>query len=171
MFQADDVVVYGNNGICKVTDVGTISLSGVDKQRKYYTLRPVYQSETVYYVPVENQKTNMRLVITKDEAEQLIEDIATMESAWIVNEKEREAQYKEALRSCDCRELIKIIKTLYQRKQLRIQDGKKVTTVDERYFHLAETQLYEELGYALGMAKEEVSAYITNHITQEKIGQ
>lgn len=171
MFQADDVVVYGNNGICKVTDVGTISLSGVDKQRKYYTLRPVYQSETVYYVPVENQKTNMRLIITKDEAEQLIEDIAAMESAWIVNEKEREAQYKEALRSCDCRELIKIIKTLYQRKQSRIQDGKKVTTVDERYFHLAETQLYEELGYALGMAKEEVSAYITNHITQEKTGQ
>lgn len=171
MFQADDVVVYGNNGICKVTAVGTLSLSGVDKQRQYYTLRPVYQSETVYYVPVENQKTNMRLVITKDEAEKLIEDIAVMESAWIVNEKEREAQYKEALRSCDCRELIKIIKTLYQRKQSRIQDGKKVTTVDERYFHLAEAQLYEELGYALGMKKEEVSTYITNHITQEKIEQ
>lgn len=171
MFQTDDVVVYGNNGICRVTDVGSISLSGVDKKRQYYTLRPVYQSETVYYVPVENQKTNMRLVITKDEAEKLIENIAEMESAWIVNEKEREAQYKNALRSCDCRELIKIIKILYQRKQSRIQDGKKVTTVDERYFHLAENQLYEELGFALGMAKEEVSTYITNRITKEKIEQ
>lgn len=171
MFQADDVVVYGNNGICKITDVGTISMSGVDNHRQYYTLRPVYQSETVFYVPVENMKTNIRLVITKDEAKKLIEDIADMESAWIVNEKERETQYKEALRSCDCRELIKIIKTLYQRKQSRIQDGKKVTTVDERYFHLAEAQLYEELGFALGMAKEEVGTYITNHITQERIEQ
>lgn len=168
MFQVNDVVVYGNHGICKVTDVGTLLVSGADKYKQYYTLHPVYQREAVFYVPVDNTKIMIRLALSKKEAEQLINDIEEMESAWIVNEKEREAQYKAALHSCDCRELIKIIKTLYERKQSRIQDGKKVTTVDERYFHLAEAQLYEELAYALEMKREEVGTYIANYISKEK---
>ena len=41
-----------------------------------------------------------------------------------------------------------------------IAQGKKATTVDERYFHAAEEQLYEELSIALDMPKEGMRAYI-----------
>lgn len=167
MFQVNDVVVYGNHGICRVMDIGRLSVSGADKHKQYYTLQPVYQRETVFYIPVDNTKIMLRLALSKSEAEGLVADIAQMESAWIVNEKERETQYKMALHSCDCRELIKVIKTLYERKQLRIQDGKKTTAVDEKYFHLAESQLYEELAFALGMEKDEVGRYIADYISKE----
>ena len=83
---------------------------------------------------------------------------------WILNEKAREVQFKEALHTCDCEELIKIIKTLYQRKQQRIESGKKVTVVDEKYFRQAEDKLYEELAFVLGMEKRDVSTYILNYM-------
>ena len=164
MFQVNDVIVYGKNGICRVEEIGTLSLSKVDRDRLYYTLRPIYQREAVIYVPVDNSKTIMRPVITKEEAQQLIDEIPEIQTVWIVNERERESQYKSALQTCDCRELVKIIKTLYQRKKTRIEDGKKVTVVDERYFKNAEDQLYGELAYVLNIDKSAVSSYITDSI-------
>lgn len=160
----NDLIVYGNHGVCKVEDVGTLSISMADKQKQYYTLRPVYQRESVIYAPVDNNKTIMRFVLSKEEVEDLIQDIPNIESVWIGNEREREVQYRAALQTCDCRELVKIIKTLYQRKKLRIQDGKKVTVVDEKYFRQAEDKLYEELAFVLGMEKRDVSTYILNYM-------
>lgn len=74
----------------------------------------------------------------------------------VENEREREVCYKEILGSCDCKELIRIIKTLYLRNQSSLESGKKTTAVDERYFHLAEEQLYEEFSFVLGKSKDEI---------------
>ena len=48
-----------------------------------------------------------------------------------------------------------MIKCIYDRKQLRISKGKKMTATDERYMHMAEDALYLELGTALNMDKEQ----------------
>lgn len=53
-----------------------------------------------------------------------------------------------------------MIKTLYERKRERVQSGRKVPVIDERYFHQAEEQLYGELAVVLQIPKEEVSSYI-----------
>ena len=127
-------------------------------------MKPVYHKESAVYAPVENRKIIMRPVITKEEAELLIRRIPEIETVWILNEKAREVQFKEALHTCDCEELIKIIKTLYQRKQQRIESGKKVTVVDEKYFRQAEDKLYEELAFVLGMEKRDVNTYISNYM-------
>ncbi len=165
MYNINDMVVYGNQGVCEVVNVGTLSMSMVDKKKKYYTLRPFYHRDAAVYVPVDNVTAVMRPVISKTEAEQLIEKIPDIDYAWITNEQERETQYKDALKTCDCEELVKIIKTLFRRKKTRIDEGKKVTVVDERYFKQAENQLYEELAYALGIDKNEVAAHITKTIS------
>lgn len=162
MFQVNDTVIYGNHGVCKITDIGTLSISMIDKNKQYYTLQPVYQQTAVIYAPVENPKTLMRPVISKEDAEALIKEIPEIDSVWIASEKEREHQYKAALQTCDCRELVKIIKTLYMRKAARIQNGKKVTAVDEKYFRLAEARLYEELAYVLDMDKTQIAPYISD---------
>lgn len=41
------------------------------------------------------------------------------------DEKKREEAYRNAIHSCDARELVKIIKTIYLRRQSRIEEGKK----------------------------------------------
>lgn len=164
MFQVNDIVVYGRHGVCKITDIGTISMSMADRRKLYYTLKPLFGHDAVIYVPVDHEGSVMRSVMTREEAKELIGEIPDIECVWIANEREREAQYKEALRTCDGRELVKIIKLLYQRKQARVRQGKKMTSVDERYFHQAQERLYEELGYALDITKENVESYITDNI-------
>lgn len=167
MFQVNDVVIYGHHGVCEVVEIGTLKMPMADKEKMYYTLRPVYHRESAVYAPVENRKIVMRPVITKEEAEDLIKRIPTIETVWIVNEKAREIQFKEALHTCDCEELIKVIKTLYHRKRQRIESGKKVTVVDEKYFRQAEDKLYEELAYVLEMEKNQMGSYISRQM--EKI--
>lgn len=166
MFEVDDFIIYGNHGVCKVENIGTVSLPIVDKNKVYYTLRPIYKNEAVVYAPVENPKAVMRPVLSKKEADDLIQEIPQLDSVWIQNEKEREVQYKAALKSCDCRELIRIIKTLYDRKMDRIRDGKKVTVVDERYFRQAEDQLYGELAFAMKMERGQMGDYLVERISK-----
>lgn len=169
MFQVNDVVIYGHHGVCEITDIGTLEMPMADKKKLYYTLRPVYHKDSSVYAPVENRRIIMRPVISKETAEELIQHIPEIETVWIVNEKAREIQFKEALQTCDCEELVKIIKTLYQRKQQRLESGKKVTVVDEKYFRQAEEKLYEELAFVLGMEKNKVGQYISAHMEEMEV--
>ena len=56
MFQAGDVIVCGSHGVCRVEKVGPLSSSVADKDRIYYTLRPLYERGSVVFTPVDNQK-------------------------------------------------------------------------------------------------------------------
>ena len=156
MFQVDEIIVYGKQGVCKIVAKGKLDMSMIDKNKEYYTLVPCKEKKSVIYAPVENNKTVMRHVLTPEEVNSLLKEIPTLKEIGVENERERESCYKEILRSCNCRELIRILKTLYLRKQSRIENGKKITAVDERYFHLAEEQLYGELSFVLGKTKDEI---------------
>lgn len=164
MFEIGDYIIYGNQGVCKVEDIGPMNMGGIKTERLYYTLLPIYISGSKVYTPTDNEKVILRAVISKDEAKQLLEEIPELEQIDVLDEKSREQLYKDALASCDCRELVKIIKTLYLRRQERLEDGKKVTAVDERYFKMAEDSLYGELAIALDMEREKVESYMTDFL-------
>lgn len=104
----------------------------------------------------------MRPVITEQEAEELIMMIPTIDEPWINNERERERNYKEVIKSNKPEKLIGIIKLIYQRKKLRQEQGKKTTIVDKQYFDKAENLLYSELELALGKSREEIYDQIKN---------
>lgn len=170
MFEIGTCIICGQHGVCKVEAIGPLKLFESSKEREYYTLSPLYSKGGVTYVPADSDKIVMREIISKDEAEKLIEEMDGMEELWIENEKRREDVFKKSLRSCDYREWVRIIKTLYARKQRRIAQGKKVTASDERYLKAAEDSLYGELAVALGMQKREVENYIISRIcAKEKI--
>ena len=57
-----------------------------------------------------------------------------------------------------------IIKTLYLRKVERVGAGKKITTIDERYFKLAENYLHGELALALQVDKDDINQIIIENI-------
>lgn len=164
MYKVDDLVVYGKNGVCRVVKIGTLAIPMADSDKKYYTLEPVYQHEEVIYAPVENCKIAMRPIMSKDEAKALIDEMPDIDIISCDNDREREMQYKSVLQACDSRELVRVIKDLYMRKEKRLLEGKKATVIDERYFKQAEEQLYGELAYALEMNKDEVGPYISDYI-------
>ncbi len=156
MFEIGDFIVYGNMGVCTVDEIGPLDSPLIPKDKLYYTLVPHYTNGSRIFTPIDNKKVIMRPIISKDEALELLDDIAKIDSLDITNEKGREAKYKEVFATCDCRELIKIIKTIYERKEKRQEEGKKLTVADEKYIRLAEDSLYGELAIPLDMDVEEV---------------
>ena len=166
MFGKGDYVIYGMSGVCRVEDITTMEMEGIPGDRLYYVLIPSGQKGGKIFTPVEGQKTLMRKIMSREEAVRLIDQIPKIGELWITDEKKREEQYKECMRSCDCSQWIQIIKTLYLRKQERSAQGKKITSTDERYLRMAEDYLYSELEIPLGIPKADMEAYITERIVQ-----
>ena len=164
MFKVGDYVICGNKGVCSVENITTLSISGVDKERMYYILKPLYMNGSTVYVPVDSAGESMRKVLEREEAPRLIAAIPDIPLLVISNDKLTEQTYRECIRTNDCQELVKIIKTIRQRKQKRIQAGRKVTAVDAKYFHIAEDNLYGELAVALDIDRNEVENYIADAI-------
>lgn len=160
MFEAGDFVVYGNKGVCQIIKVGPVDIPGVSKEKLYYTMTQVYLKGSTIFTPVDSDKIVMRKILTKKEADELINNMQSMELDWSKDDKEREKEYTEALRTGDSRTLFKMIIALYRRKEKRMADGKKATSTDERFFRAAEDILYGELAIPLGISKEEVRDYI-----------
>lgn len=160
-------MVHGNSGVCRVEAIQTMDGIGADQKRTYYTLVPVYASGSKLFVPTDGKKVITRSVMTKKEAKKLLEDWDKIETLWVENDKKREEVYKEALRSCDSRQWVKLIKTSYQRNQARIKKGKKATTSDERYLHMAEDNLFGELAIPFKMTKGEAEDYFVAQIRGE----
>ena len=160
MFKIGDLIVYGNAGVCRVTEIGKSPLKGAPEDQEYYTLMPCYAEKSVIFTPCNNPKVVMRPIVTKEEANALISNIPMIAALEILEEKKREDCYKEIIRSCDPNKFISIIKTIYIRKQQRISEGKKATASDEKYFQLAEDKLYGELAIALEIEKSKVKEYI-----------
>ena len=133
-------------------------------EKEYYVLIPLDESTAKVFLPVDIAETKIRPAMNKNEAWQLIKEIKSVDEALVENEKERERIYKEAINSRDPKRLISIMKTLYVRRQARIEAGKKTTAVDERYFKLAENQLHSELAFSLGVKKTEVNQIIQQNI-------
>lgn len=152
--------MYGGTGVCEVLDVATIDYEGMPKDRLYYILHPYDKKSGKIFTPVDNKKTPMRRIISREEANELIDSISDMGNLWIADERMREKSYKECIKNSDCRQLSKIIKTLYLRKQERVAQGKKITALDERYLKLAEDILFSELSFSLEIPKDEMKEYI-----------
>ena len=165
MFEVGDYVIYGTNGVCQVEAVGKIASSIMDTKRIYYTLVPFYSKTGKIYVPADSEKVSIRKILSKEEALAFVEKIKDIEELWVADEKPRELTYKEAFRKHDCHEYVRIIKTIYFRREERIAEKKKLTATDERYFRMAEDQLYGELAVSLSMEKDEVKDYIFSRMS------
>lgn len=166
MFNVNDYIVYGNNGVCMIEDICMPPIvDGIDKDKKYYVLKPIYSKGNTIYTPVDT-KVVIRKIISKEETEQLIKSIPSIGMLLGSNDKVREEKCKTALRSCNYTEWIKVIKTISIRKQERISLGKKIGQIEDRLLHTAEEFLYGELAVPLEIPKEQVEDYIVKRIEQ-----
>ena len=163
-YETGDYVVKPGNGVCRVEDILHLDISGADKKQLYYLLIPIEDKNQKVYVPTHTADENFRKAMSEEEAWDFIERIPAIEELWVDNEKLRDRRYKEAVLSCVPEELVAIIKMTYLRKKKRTEQGKKSTVSDERYFRIAESYLYSELGFALNKNKDEVCRLIMDTV-------
>lgn len=167
LFEKGEYIVYGMTGVCLVKDIMEMSTDETSSDKLYYVLEPTSVNGNRIITPVEGNKNVMRRIMTSEEAYSLIDGIKEINQLWITDDKQREMIYKEALKTCDCREWVGIIKTLYWRKQDRMNRGKRLTEVDERYMKKAKENLYGELSIPLGIPVGQVEEFISARIDAE----
>ena len=165
MFQAGDLVVYGTTGVCRVESIDQPNTTGPDRHRKYYQLKPLYQ-DGVIYTPVENTKVSIRPVISREEAEHLIDLIPSMQAeAYRAPTLQALAQhYQTAVRSHNCQDLIELMMSIYAKQKQAESQKRRLGMVYERYMKQAERLLYGEFSVALDIPLEEVQPYIAKRV-------
>ena len=166
MYQKGELILYGSTGVCRVTDVVSKKFSRTEPEKLYYILTPLYQSGTIT-TPVENGKVFTRPVISRDEAISLIDTIPHIEAEAYhnTNLQQLESHYKQELESHDCRDLLRLTMSTYQKKKEREQAKLKFGAVDRRYMERAEDLLFGELAVALDIEREDVQAFIEERLS------
>ena len=169
MFQKGEYVVYGSLGVCRVNDLVTRKFEGLDAAHPYYVLEPIYQGGTLY-VPADNPKIALRPVITAEEANRLIDAIPTTESKAFHSRSAQElsAHYEQALQSHNCKDLIELTMSIYNKKVSLARQNKRFGRVDEHFMKQAEDALNGELAVALDIPREKVADYIKARMAQLK---
>ena len=167
MFAKGTKIMYGNTGVCEVMDYATPDLPGMPRGTKYYVLRPLFQSGTIY-CPVEQPKVFMRPVMSREEAEELVALIPTIsvEPSHTGRLQELSEHYRSIIGTHSTTDLVEIIKSVYSKKREAEAAGRRVSQMDDRYMKLAEELLHGELSVALDIPKDEVKDYIHRRVAE-----
>lgn len=165
MFEVGDLIIYGTTGVCRVEEIAQRDLTGKGEKKLFYILQPVYQSCTIS-TPVDSGKVFMRPVITKQEAEDLIEQIPYVQALPLDGLSTRELTdlYEQVIQTHDCVRLVALIRAIHEKREAMLQQKRKFGALDERFFRRAEELLHGELAVALDMPKEQVPSYIAEQI-------
>lgn len=160
MYQVGELVVYRGEGVCRVEAVGLLNIPGVQKDRLYYTLAPLYFGGKIY-APVDTCAI-IRPTLTKKEAIELVRTIPSIQAISCTDRNPRILNefYSEKLCSYNCVSMIQVIKTAYSKRNNCHGKGSKPSSIDERYMKRAEELLYGELAAALEIPREDVLGYI-----------
>ena len=164
MFQINDVVVYGSQGVCQIVDIEEKKIDGT--KRSYFVLKPKADRGATFYVPTWNEKAwgKMRKVMTKKDVDALIDSMPTKTPTWIANENERKETYKKILASGDQVAIISMVQALFIHKKEREAEGKRLHMSDEHFMKDAEQLLYNEWQYVLNVDKAGLMDYIFHRI-------
>lgn len=163
MYAINDYVVYGNNGVCKITDIRKEKFCGAEEQ-VYCVLEPVHSDKSTIYTPINRNLDKFRNVMSYEEVHELIQAIPDKETIWIEEFQPRNEKYNEILKEGDPKQLIILIKTLHAHREDLIEKGKKMRMTDEKVMREAESLLYDEFAYVLEIEPDEVVPFITNEL-------
>ena len=165
MYQIGDFVMYGSTGACRITDISNTSLPGEKKKELYYKIVPVFQNCTIY-APVNSDKVFMRPIISKEEAEALIDSIPAMKASAYEGHasKDLTEHYEKSIQTHDCRELVELTMSIYEKMKNARNTHHKIGVIDTKYMKRAEERLFEELSVALGVDKENIAHYIEERV-------
>ena len=159
MFKVGDKIIYGECGVCTVDEIAPLESTPADKL--YYRLSPYIGSGT-YFTPVDSN-AYMRHVMTREEAEALIDAIPGIEPAICTDNRFNHVDtfYRNLFKQHTCEALVSVVKGL----KLRMAERKTKSSRTELTLRRAKDILHGELSVALGIELDEVENYIMSRIS------
>ena len=166
MFNIGDLLFYGTNGVCRVSEICSSPFDSTDT-RSFYKLTPISEHSTlVIFTPIDNDRVVMRPLISKEEAEALIARLGEIEKVAVAVEKYRKDAYREAIREGAPEGFVKILKTVRARREVFRKTRRRVPDLDNDFEFTAKNCLYGELCTVLGIPREEIHRIVTESITE-----
>ena len=160
MYKINDIVVYRRD-VCKIIGKRRSDFTG---EMSYILVPYGKQDGSVrMQVPVSNKGGHLRDVITKEEIDDLIRKAPDIET--LANKSANmKSQYATLLKGDDISDLICIIKTSYGRNKARMDQHKKLASIDDEYLQKAEKYLYDEIAASLGMTYQEAKEFFEREV-------
>ena len=167
MFQIGELVIYGTEGVCRITAVETMKVGTT--RREYYVLKPVLRGSSTVYVPKDNEalRPKMRRLLSVSEIEELIRSVTQEETVWIEDNSERKAEYQKILAEGERTGLMRMIRALYERRRFLRGSGKQLRSGDDQLLRDAERLLNDEFAAVLEISPHEVPDYIRSKMQLE----
>jgi len=167
VYRVGDLIVYGEDGVCRVEEIGPVNAAWAEKGVQYYTLSPIYHSGHIF-LPVETGPFT-RPIMTREQALELIlripdipEQICEQTSPRLLQE-----QYKASLKSHDSEQWLRLIRSVRAKQADCARRGRHLGQVDERSMKRAEELLHGELAAALDIPVDEVANFIVRTLGED----
>ena len=168
MFEIGAFVLYGSQGVCRVSDIRKEDFSGEAKQ--YYILTPADDEKMVIYVPTDAAALTgqMRPLLAPDELRQLIVEGSREDALeWISDPRSRSESFKSILSGGDRRLLLRMLRTLHEQQEKQQANGKKLYAADEQAYERAQRLLRGEIAVSMKLDPAEVQEYIRSLLPAE----
>jgi len=164
LYQVGDKIIYGANGVCHIDKIEMRRLED-GSEKFFYHMTSYYQNITIIS-PADNSKVVIRPILSKQQAQQLIEEIPNLNGQVYQSHVLRDLvdHYESLIKSYDCRTLAGLAKSIYTKKLQAESQNKKIGAVDERFLQKTEDLLFGELAVALEIPKEKVLDYISEKL-------
>lgn len=167
MFKIGDNVLYGSDGVCRITEI-TEKVFG-DTAIEYYILTPVFDNRSTIFVPTKNEKlvSRMHYVLSIDEIKEIINN--TDDTVWIDNDAERSEIFKKIISCGELDSIASVAKAISLHKEEITQKGKKLHKSDEIVYKEAIKILYEEMAMVINVSKDDIIDIICQKIPLDNL--
>ena len=160
MFSIGDLVVHPMHGAGVIDDIVRERVAGTTKE--YYVFK-MPMGGLILKIPTENsQAIGIRKVISKAEADELLEAIPSIAVEHNANWNKRYQENLLRLKSGDLREVAQVIKGLMRRDTLR-----GLSTGERKMLHSAKQILISELVLVLGSDYKSVEGQLDHAMSQK----
>ncbi len=156
MFKIGDTVVYGTEGVCKITDISKSDFSNMDTDKLYYVLTPKSHMGAKIYVPCDNDilVSRMKSIMTKREIKKLIKDKSNIPD-WIEDNRQRNRVFRDIISTYDRKQIFGLAKLLCMVKRDGFKD-RKLYASDEEILKKLLFIIYSELSLVVEITYNDV---------------
>lgn len=166
MYQIGEKVVYGSEGACIIEAIEERDYG--QEYKEYYKLVPLYRQQSTIYVPVQNeQKGRLRSLMNKSSLEKIVEQTLIAPTEWINDNKRRQQQTMETIKSGDVENILVLIKTIMTHQQEKMLNSR-----DKEMLQKAQKLVFSEMAAVYELEYEvivnEMTSKLKLAIQQEK---
>ena len=169
MYELNQILVYGSNGVCKLVDIRKEKFTG--SPAMYYILAPIFCGQSTLYVPIENEKlaSKLRPVMLKEKLHEMVLAAKSSEPSWEKDDRVRGEDFQRIVSngmSCELLTLLKslLLKSLMIHKNELKQTVRKLHNADERVLAQCEKIIGEEFAYAFGVEVDDALSHIKSEL-------